>query len=98
MLTLRNQEGESAPQFELVNLTQRYERWFRTVINGRANNEGMQLAEWLGDSGENIVKGDSSGDTDTDNVPQVTKAGGKFGTAMTMAGKVSVAADKIVKR
>jgi len=98
MLTLRRQEGETAPQLELANLTQRYESWFRTVINGRNSSEGMQLAEWLGDSGENIVKGDSSGDTDADNVPQVTRAGGKFGTAMTMAGRVSVTADKMAQR
>jgi hypothetical protein len=93
MLTLRNEEGENAPALDLANLTQRYESWFRTVINGSKTNEGMQLAEWLNDSGENVVQGSSSGDVDGDNVAQVTAAGGKFGTAMVMAGKVRVSAE-----
>lgn len=94
MLTLRNAEGEKEKRLDLANLTSRYERWFRLVVNGRAVGEGMQLSEWLGDSGENMVKGDSSGDSDRDNVPQITKAGGPFGTAMTMAGAVRVSLDK----
>jgi hypothetical protein len=66
-------------------LTDRYVSWFRGVING-----GMQLAEWMGDSGENQIKGSNSTDTDEDGVHQIIAAGGKFGTAMTMANKVSV--------
>jgi hypothetical protein len=92
--TLRNAEGEKDKRLDLANLTSRYERWFRLVVNGRAINEGMQRAEWLGDSGENMVKGDSSGDTDHDNVPQITKAGGPFGTAAVLAGAVRVSLDK----
>jgi len=89
----RNREGETDPRLGLAHLTERYVAWFRTVINGRAPGEGMQLAEWLGDSGENVVPGDETFDTDRDGVPQITAAGGAFGTAMTMAGKVRVSAD-----
>ncbi len=94
MLTLRNSEGESEALLDLANLTQRYVAWFKTVINGRNIHEGMQLAEWLGDSGENVVNGSANGDSDGDGVAQVTKAGGQFGTAMTMARQVKVMAAK----
>ncbi|MES0868147.1 hypothetical protein [Pseudovibrio sp. SCP19] len=90
MLILRNSEGESEPLLDLASLTGRYESWFRTVINGRNVNEGMQLSEWLGDSGENVVAGSEDIDTDADGVPQVVQAG----TAMVMAGKVKVSAVK----
>lgn len=85
ILHLKNEEGENEPALELTALTDRYVSWFRTVING-----GMQLAEWIGDSGENQIKGSHSTDTDEDGVPQIIAAGGKFGTAMTMANKASV--------
>jgi len=90
MLDLRNEEGENNPYLNLAHLTQRYTAWFRTVINGEKIGEGMQLAEWVGDSGENLLSNNNTGDTDKDNVPQVVYAGGKYGTAMTMAGKVLV--------
>ena len=93
MLTLRNDEGESNPLLELSHLTVRYTDWFEIVINGRNITEGMQLAEWLGDSGENISPNDKSGDTDNDNVGQITVAGGKYGTAMTIANEVIVELD-----
>ena len=76
--------AEKAPELELAQLTQRYVSWFRGTVNG-----GMQMAEWIGDSGENVIEGASS-DTDEDSVPQVTAAGGKHGTAMVMAGKALV--------
>lgn len=85
METLRNQEGEKDAALDLANLTSRYETWFRTVING-----GAQMAEWLGDSGENIVEGDTSGDTDKDGVAQITKAG----VAQVMAAAVKVSPAK----
>jgi len=85
ILHLKNEEGENEPALELTALTDRYVSWFRGVING-----GMQLAEWMGDSGENQIKGSSSTDTDEDGVHQIIAAGGKFGTAMTMANKASV--------
>jgi len=89
MLHLKNNEAEKAPSLELATLVERYTGWFRTVINGPDTQQGLQLAEWLGDSGENVIEG-KGGDTDADNVPQVTAAGGKHGRAMVFAGKVSV--------
>ena len=85
MQQLRNEEGEDAPALELQALTDRYVSWFRTTING-----GMQMAEWMGDSGENQLKGSDSTDTDEDGVPQIIASGGKFGTAMVMAAKAKV--------
>jgi len=90
MLDLRNEEGENDPNLDLAHLTERYTSWFKTVINGQKVGEGMQLAEWVGDSGENLLSSDNTGDTDKDNVPQVVYAGGTYGTAMTMANKVLV--------
>ncbi len=94
MQTLRNAEGEKNKLLDLAHLTSRYERWFRLVVNGRSITEGMQRAEWLGDSGENVIKGDKSVDTDHDNVPQITGAGGPNGTASVMAGAVRVSLEK----
>lgn len=94
MQTLKNEEGEKDKVLALANLTKRYQDWFRLVINGRSVTEGMQRSEWLGDSGENIVKGDKSGDSDRDNVPAITHAGGPFGTASVLAGAVRVELDK----
>ncbi|MEH8124073.1 hypothetical protein Q7I34_20175, partial [Aeromonas veronii] len=76
--------AEKAPELELAQLTQRYVGWFRGTVNG-----GMQMAEWVGDSGENVIEGAGS-DTDEDGVPQVTAAGGKHGTAMVMATKALI--------
>ncbi len=84
MLNLRNEGVEKAPELELAKLTGQYVSWFRGTVNG-----GMQMAEWVGDSGENVIEG-AGGDTDEDGVPQVTAAGGKHGTAMVMAAKAVV--------
>ena len=94
METLRNQEGEKDKILSMAHLTDRYVQWFRMVVNGRSPAEGMQRSEWLGDSGELMIKGDNSGDSDRDNVPQITKAGGPFGTAPVLAGAVKVSLDK----
>ena len=85
ILHLKNEEGEHNPALELARLTERYASWFKGVING-----GMQLAEWLGDTGEHMLKNNPSVDSDEDGVLQLTAAGGKFGTAMVMANKVKV--------
>jgi len=85
ILHLKNEEGEHEPALELQALTQRYVAWFNTVING-----AMQLAEPIGDTGELMIKGDNSSDTDRDGVPQITAAGGQFGTAAAMANSVSI--------
>ncbi|MFM5464334.1 hypothetical protein [Aeromonas simiae] len=84
MLNLRNEGAEQAPELELAKLTQQYVSWFRGTNNG-----GMQMAEWIGDSGENVVEG-AGHDSDEDGVPQVTAAGGQHGTAMVMAGKAVI--------
>ena len=91
MLHLKNQEGEEAEALELNTLAQRYVSWFKGVINGPSIEQGMQLAEWLGDSGEHQVDGGNA-DNDADNVARVTAAGGAHGTAMVMASKVEVSA------
>lgn len=85
ILHLKNEEGEHTPALEVQALTKRYVSWFTTVING-----GMQLAEPIGDTGEVVVKGSKDSDVDQDGVHQITAAGGKFGTATTMANKVSI--------
>jgi hypothetical protein len=93
MLQLRNEGQEQQPALELAHLVQRYTQWFSTVINGPAETEGMQRAEWLGDSGEHIIAGQGR-DTDQDKVPQITGADGKGGVAMVMAGAVEVVSSK----
>ncbi len=55
LLNLRNEEGESSPVLSPAHLTQRYVGWFRGVVNGPRDGDGMQLAEWIGDSGENVI-------------------------------------------
>lgn len=85
ILHLKNEEGEHEPSLELARLTERYTSWFKGVING-----GMQLSEWLGDTGEHVLKNNPSVDSDEDGVLQITAAGGKFGTAVVMANKVLV--------
>lgn len=89
ILHLKNSEAETDQSLELATLVERYTTWFRTVINGHDTQQGLQLAEWLGDSGENVIEG-KGGDTDGDHVPQVTAAGGKHGRAMVFGGKVRV--------
>ncbi|PJG57863.1 hypothetical protein [Aeromonas cavernicola] len=84
MLNLRNEGAEQAPELELAKLSGQYVSWFRGTVNG-----GMQMAEWIGDSGENVIEGAGS-DTDEDGVPQVTAAGGQHGTAMVMATQAVV--------
>jgi hypothetical protein len=90
MLNLRNEEGEANPVLDLAFLTKRYATWFKTVINGSKAGEGMQIAEWIGDSGDTPLSTDNTGDTDKDGVPQITHAGGPFGSATVMANKVRV--------
>lgn len=85
ILHLKNEEGEHTPELEVQALTKRYVSWFTTIING-----AMQLAEPIGDTGEVVVKDSKITDVDQDGVHQITAAGGKFGTATTMANKVSI--------
>ncbi len=88
--SLKNQGDEKEPKLELKNLINRYTNWFGIVINGSSVNDGAQLAEWLLDSGEYETADMKTTNNDGDNVPPINKAGGKYGTAMTMAGKVKL--------
>ena len=81
---LANKEGESDAVLDRAALTKRYTDWFHIV--GR----GMQLAEWLDDTGEHLVDGDTTGDSNENGIRSVTFAGGKFGTAPVMAARVEV--------
>lgn len=87
MLSLRNQEGENLKGLDLQTLVTRYQDWFVGVVNG-----GMQLSEWLADSGEHVLLGVGleKGDADQDGVKQVNHAGGAHGIAPVLANKVRV--------
>ena len=91
---LKNEGKEKEPLLELKNLTERFTNWFQIVINGNALNEGAQLSEWLLDSGEYETSDMKTSNNDGDNVPPINKAGGKYGTAMTMAAKVKLSNTK----
>lgn len=91
---LKNEGKEKEPLLELKNLTERFTNWFQIVINGNALNEGAQLSEWLLDSGEYETADMKTSNNDGDNVPSINKAGGKYGTAMTMAAKVKLSNTK----
>ncbi|MDH2431485.1 hypothetical protein QCD60_02790 [Pokkaliibacter sp. MBI-7] len=80
---LRNRGDEKEPALELQQLTERYVSWFGNTVNG-----GMQLAEWLGDSGENVLATGNTGDTDEDGVKQITAVH----RAQVLAGKADVTA------
>jgi hypothetical protein len=90
LLHLANDESEDVAELERGHLAARYTQWFRTIVNGARVGEGMQLAEWLGDSGEHVASSDDVADLDADGVAKITAAGGEFGTAMTLAARVRV--------
>ena len=87
---LKNSGFEKNSSLELKNLTERFTRWFQLVINGNSTKDGAQLAEWLLDSGEYETDPMKTTNNDGDNVAPINNAGGEFGTAMTMAGKVKL--------
>jgi len=87
---LKNAGSEKEPVLELKNLTDRFTSWFQIVVNGNSTTTGAQLAEWLLDSGEYETADMKSTNNDGDNVPTINNAGGKHGTAMTMAAKVKL--------
>ena len=89
MLHLKNNEAENNPTLELASLVERYGSWFRAVINGPSITQGMQLSEALSDTGELMING-KSGDSDQDNVTNVTQAGGQYGQANVLAAKVII--------
>lgn len=88
MLNLVSRSGESEQALTLAHLAERYTDWFRTV--GR----GMQLAEWLNDTGEHRVAKDYDGDINQNGIKSVTFAGGDHGTAAVMAAKAEVSPAK----
>jgi len=81
---LHNRESEKDPALDRAALAKRYTTWFHTV--GR----GMQLAEWLNDTGEHLVDGDKTGDINQNGIKSVSFAGGKYGTAQVMAARAEV--------
>ncbi|MFC3153125.1 hypothetical protein ACFOEK_18945 [Litoribrevibacter euphylliae] len=87
MLSLKNQEGETLAGLDLQTLVARYQDWFVGVVNG-----GMQLSEWLADSGEHVLLGVGleKGDADQDGIKQVNYAGGKYGIAPVLANKARI--------
>jgi len=88
--SLKNAGNEKEAALELSLLTDRFTRWFQLVINGNSTTQGAQLAEWLLDSGEFHKANSKSTNNDNDNVPAIENAGGKYGTAMTMAATVKL--------
>ena len=88
---LKNVANENEPLLELQNLTDRFTQWFSLVINGNSTTQGAQLSEWLLDTGEFVNASDvNNANSDNDNVLSITAAGGKYGTAMTMAAKIKL--------
>lgn len=87
---LKNEGNEKEDVLELQHLIDRFTVWFQVVVNGNNLNEGAQLAEWLLDSGEFETADMKTTNNDGDNVPTINNAGGKYGTAMTMAAKVKL--------
>lgn len=81
---LANREGETDPALTKQALTAAYTIWFKTV------GHGMQLGEWIGDTGEHEVAGGGSGDVNRNGVKIITAAGGPHGTAAVMAREVEV--------
>ena len=95
MMHLKNNDSESVAELELQQLVNRYAAWFRLVITGKEGQPGLQLAEPIADTGEHIlVDGqgnklhDSEGDSDGDGIKQITHAGGQYGRASVLAGKL----------
>ncbi len=93
MLRLKNIEGERIAALELQLLVQRYNSWFKTVING-----GLQLSEALMDTGEHVLAGVSDPalirDSDRDGVPKSVFAGKGNGLAPVLAAGVRVQSGK----
>jgi hypothetical protein len=81
---LGNKEGDADSALTKQALTDASTTWFHVV--GR----GMQDAEWIEDTGEHFVAGDTTGDINENGIKSITFAGGKYGTAQVMASKIEV--------
>jgi hypothetical protein len=65
---------------ERETIISRYVDFYDRIIDGPSIKEGMQASEFW-DTGDVYIKGDKSGNTDGDNVPQVQAGHGKYGIA-----------------
>lgn len=82
LLNLGNTEADKQqyPSLDKETVISRYVDFYNRVIDGPSLQEGMQASE-LWDTGDSYKKGDKSGNTDKDTVPQVQAGHGKYGIA-----------------
>lgn len=91
MLHLKNNSSETTTELTLQHLVNRYTQWFRLVVTGQNGKPGLQLAEPIGDTGEHILvleNGKLAVDSDLDGIKQINHAGGQYGRASVLAGKL----------
>jgi hypothetical protein len=78
---LNNTEtDETVKALERETIISRYVDFYDRIIDGPSVKEGMQASEFW-DTGDVYKKGDKSGNSDHDHVPQVQKGHGKYGIA-----------------
>jgi hypothetical protein len=78
---LNNTEAdETAKALERETIISRYVDLYDRIIDGPSVQEGMQASEFW-DTGDVYKKGDKSGNSDHDHVPQVQAGHGKYGIA-----------------
>ncbi|MFX3624986.1 MAG: hypothetical protein ACE3JP_13395 [Ectobacillus sp.] len=82
LLNLGNTEAdkEQYPSLDKDTVVSRYVDFYTRVIEGPSLKEGMQASEFW-DTGDFYKKGDKTGNTDKDTVPQVQAGHGKYGIA-----------------
>ena len=71
-------DAEAYDSLERDHMKSRFVDFYRTIVNGPDLEGGMQASEFW-DTGDVYKEGDDSGNTDGDAVPQIQKAGGKYG-------------------
>ncbi|GAB7388349.1 hypothetical protein BSNK01_21860 [Bacillaceae bacterium] len=74
------QDGEKIDVLERDAIISRYTDFYDLVIDGPSLEEGMQASEFW-DTGDFYQKGDDSGNTDGDDVPQIQAGHGEHGIA-----------------
>jgi hypothetical protein len=78
---LNNAEGdETLSALERETIISRYVDFYDNIVDGPSLEEGMQASEFW-DTGDVYKKGDKSGNTDGDHVPQIQAGHGKYGIA-----------------
>jgi hypothetical protein len=82
LLNLGNMESDKQQysSLEKETVVSRYMDFYDRIIDGPSLKEGMQVSEFW-DTGDSYKKGDKTGNTDKDNVPQVQAGHGKYGIA-----------------